>query len=231
MANKIAVVTLAALQAALTYIKSKVYTKTETDTKIATEIGKIKPYELPVADAKTLGGVKAGGVGISIDENGVISATGEASPDSVEWGVIKNVPDAAATVKGVITEGRVSELAQAKVDALKLKTINGQDIKGDGDITIDMTPFKVVATLPAAGSADIDANKIYLVPDASGKDNNVYEEYSYVNGKWELFGKFKAEVDLTPLTTRLDALEAFDANLEFMTESEGTALATEIFGA
>ena len=117
MANKIAVVTLAALQAALTYIKSKVYTKTETDTKIATEIGKIKPYELPVADANNLGGVKAGGTGISIDENGVISATGDASPNSVEWGVIKNVPDAAATVKGVITEGRVSELAQAKVDA------------------------------------------------------------------------------------------------------------------
>lgn len=228
MANKIKTVSLAAFTAVLNWLRSKIYTKTETDAKITEEIGKIKPYELPVADANNLGGVKAGGTGILIDENGVISATGDASPNSVEWSVIQNVPDAAATVKGVITEGRVSELAQAKVDALKLKTINGQAIKGDGDITIDLSLYKVVTTLP---TADIDENKIYLVADASGKDKNVYEEYIYVAGKWELLGKYKAEVDLSPLTTRLDALEAFDANLEFMTEEAGTALATEIFGA
>lgn len=228
MANKIAVVTLAALQAALTYIKSKVYTKVETDAKIATEIGKIKPYELPVADANNLGGVKAGGTGISISADGTISATGDASPNSVEWSVIKNVPDAAATVKGVITEGRVSELAQAKVDALKLKTINGQAIEGEGDITIDLSLYKVVTTLP---TADIDENKIYLVADASGKDKNVYEEYIYVAGKWELLGKYKAAVNLTPLTERLVDLEAFKESLEFMDAAAGTALATEIFGA
>ncbi len=228
MANKIQTVTVAAFTAVLTWLRSKIYTKTETDAKITEEIGKIKPYELPVADAKTLGGVKAGGTGISISADGVISATGDASPNSVEWGVIKNVPDAAATVKGVITEGRVSELAQAKVDALKLKTINGQDIKGEGDITIDLSLYKVVTTLP---TADIDENKIYLVADASGKGQNVYKEHLYVNGKWEVVGEYKAEVDLTPLTERLDNLEAFKDSLDFMDETAGTALATEIFGA
>lgn len=138
------------------------------------------------------------------------------------------MPDAAATVKGVITEGRVSELAQAKVDALKLKTINGQAIEGEGDITIDLSLYKVVTTLP---TADIDENKIYLVADASGKDKNVYEEYIYVAGKWELLGKYKAAVDLTPLTERLVDLEAFKESLEFMDAAAGTALATEIFGA
>lgn len=227
MANKISVVTLAALNAALGYLRSKIYTKGETDTKIAEEIGKIPAYELPVASAQKLGGVKAGGTGIAISADGVISATGDASPNSVEWGVIKNVPTAAAATAGVITENRVGTLAQAKVDALALKTVNGQSLKGSGDITIDLSLYKVVSALPSSG---IDENKIYLVADASGEGQNVYEEYVYVDGKWELLGKYKAEIDLKPLTDRLDALEAFDSSLELMDEAAGTALATEIFG-
>lgn len=67
--------------------------------------------------------------------------------------------------------------------------------------------------------------------DASGKGQNVYKEHLYVNGKWEVVGEYKAEVDLTPLTERLDNLEAFKDSLDFMDETAGTALATEIFGA
>lgn len=238
--EKIKLVTLAALNAALSYLKGKVYSKTETDARISDEIAKIPAYELPAASADRLGGVKAGGTGIAISADGVISATGDASPNSVEWGVIKNVPDAAAAVKGVITENRVGEIAQGKVDALQLKTVNGQSIKGTGDIAIDLTLYKVVASLPSAG---IDANKIYLVLDSTAPEGNRYKEYVYVDGKWELMGEYKAAVDLTPylktadfdtakaaIDGRLDALEEADASVEYMDAAAGTALATEIFG-
>jgi len=203
---KITVVTLAALNAALTYLRGKLYTKTETDTKITEEIGKIKPYEL----ASKLGGVKAGGAGITIAADGTVSAN-----------------TAAAATAGIITEARVGELAQAEVNALQLKTVNGQSIKGSGDITIDLSLYKVVSALP---TADIDGDKIYLVADTTAPEGNKYKEYVYVDGKWELLGEYKAAVDLKPITDRLDTLEAFDANLEFMDETSGATLATSIFG-
>nr|DAH59659.1 MAG TPA: hypothetical protein [Caudoviricetes sp.] len=45
-----------------------------------------KPYELPVASATALGGVKVGS-GLSIT-NGVLSATGGGTADSVDWSKI-----------------------------------------------------------------------------------------------------------------------------------------------
>lgn len=241
MANeKIKLVTLTALNAALAYMKGKIYTKTETDSLVDQKIADIPAYVLPAATSAALGGVKAGGTGIAISADGVISTTGDVSPNSVDWSKIKNVPDAAASTKGVITENRVGALAQAKVDALELKTINGESIKGSGDLTIDLSLYKVVSSLP---TKDQDANKIYLVLDSAAPEGNKYKEYVWVNSKWELMGEYKAEVDLTPyllkndyatdkaaVDSRLDALEAVNDNLEYMDAAAGTAVATAIFG-
>lgn len=50
---------------------------------------------------------------------------------------------------------------------------------------------EVVDTLPATGQDDV----IYLVKDSKGKDNNVYLEYLWINGAFELIGS--TEVDLS----------------------------------
>lgn len=50
---------------------------------------------------------------------------------------------------------------------------------------------EVVNTLPATGQDDV----IYLVKDSKGKDNNVYLEYLWINGAFELIGS--TEVDLS----------------------------------
>lgn len=52
----------------------------------------------------------------------------------------------------------------------------------------------IVQSLP---TSDIKTNKIYLVPNSSGKGDNIYDEYIYVNNKWEKLGEYKAEVDLS----------------------------------
>lgn len=59
---------------------------------------------------------------------------------------------------------------------------------------IDTTLFFIVRELP---TSDIKTNKIYLVPNQDGQDNNVYIEYLYVENVWEKLGEFKPEVGLS----------------------------------
>lgn len=60
--------------------------------------------------------------------------------------------------------------------------------------SIVTTTFEVVDELPQQG----ESNVIYLVPNEQSDDNE-YEEYIWVNNKWELIGTTK--VDLTPYYT------------------------------
>ena len=55
---------------------------------------------------------------------------------------------------------------------------------------VDTEIFIVVATLPATGLA----NKIYLIPHTAGGNQNDYEEYIWVNNKWENIGKFSIDL-------------------------------------
>lgn len=64
-----------------------------------------EPYELPVASATTLGGVKVGS-GLSITD-GVLSATGGGVADSVEWDKVQNKPNFA----NVATSGDYNDLS------------------------------------------------------------------------------------------------------------------------
>lgn len=84
-----------------------------------------------------------------------------------------------------------------------LKTINGHPLYGEGNVEIDLSLYKVVATLPTTG---IDANKIYLVLSGTSGTQNKYTEYiytadpsgTYSASAWEKVGEYKAAVDLTP---------------------------------
>ena len=61
-------------------------------------------YELPIASVDTLGGIKVG-AGLSISEQGTLSATGGGTADAVEW---NNVLDKPTTVAGYgITDAKI----------------------------------------------------------------------------------------------------------------------------
>lgn len=55
---------------------------------------------------------------------------------------------------------------------------------------IKTVSMKVVAERPSTGESNI----IYLVPSESSKTENVYNEYIYVDGKWELIGSTQADL-------------------------------------
>ena len=68
---------------------------------------------------------------------------------------------------------------------------------GIGQITT--FSFQVVEELPSSGTS----NHIYLVPvSGSTESDNYYEEYCYINSKWELIGTTK--VDLTAYAKKTD---------------------------
>lgn len=102
------------------------------------------------------------------------------------------------------------DTVSAKVDDISTKiikkgslgTINGKSIENGNNITIDLTLFKVVEQLP---TKDIDENKIYLLPNPAGKDDNTYIEYMYIKGKWEVVGEYKSEMSLDNYYTKEEA--------------------------
>lgn len=102
------------------------------------------------------------------------------------------------------------DTVSAKVDDISTKiikkgslgTINGKSIENGNNITIDLTLYKVVDQLP---TKDIDVNKIYLLPNPAGNDDNTYIEYMYIKGKWEVVGEYKSEMSLDNYYTKEEA--------------------------
>lgn len=65
--------------------------------------------------------------------------------------------------------------------------------------TISSLKLEVVTNLP---TTNISSNTIYLKPLDSAKENNIYEEYIYINNKWETIGT--TAVDLTNYALKED---------------------------
>ena len=101
---------------------------------------------------------------------------------------------------------KVEDISTKIIKKGTLGTINGKSIENGNNITIDLTLFKVVDTLPVS---DIDVNKIYLLPNPAGADNNTYIEYMYINGRWEVAGEYKSELRLDDYYTKEQTDEKF----------------------
>ena len=97
-----------------------------------------EPYELPVASATALGGVKVGS-GLSITD-GVLSATGGGTADSVDWSKVQNKPNFA----DVATSGDYNDLSNKptipSVEGLASETYVDEKVAA---IVIPEVPTKV----------------------------------------------------------------------------------------
>lgn len=107
---------------------------------------------------------------------------------------------------GVATLGSDGKVPSSQ---LALKTVNGQSIYGSGNVTIDLSLYKIVSELP---TQDIDATKIYLVLGTAGSQNT-YIEYIYTGTAWEKLGEYKADIDLTPYVKFIDIASASKAGV------------------
>ena len=81
--------------------------------------------------------------------------------------------------------------------------------------------FQVVEELPSSGTS----NHIYLVPiSGSTESDNYYEEYCYINSKWELIGTTK--VDLTAYAKKTDIPTALKNPNAMTLQINGTSQGT-----
>lgn len=134
----------------------------------------------------------------------------------IKEGARGKLPDTSANALSVgytlanLVYPRLTNLENNKQDALvsgtNIKTINNQSILGEGNLTIDLTLYRVVQSLPASG---IDPNKIYLMLNPDGSTNNAYDEYMYVDDGWEKIGQMGNNIDLTGYLTIADASQNF----------------------
>ena len=130
--------------------------------------------------------INLNGVSYDIEDASAQSQLGTLTGD-----LSQEVSNRQSAVQGVqdnldneVTRAKAAEKKNAD-DIENLKTKIG---------SFDLTLYRIVDSLP---TEDIKENKIYLVRNASGTDNNIYTEYAYVNNAWEKIGEYKANVDLS----------------------------------
>lgn len=69
--------------------------------------------------------------------------------------------------------------------------------------SISSLDIEVVQTLP---SSDISTSTIYLLPKSSSEQQNIYDEYIYVNSSWELIGSTAIDLSNYYTSTQVDNL-------------------------
>lgn len=110
---------------------------------------------------------------------------------------------------------------------MRLKAGNGIEISDDTvSCTLDTTVFKVVDALPEEPASE-DYQKIFLVRNESGVEGNLYNEYVWRDGKWELMGEFKSDVDLTPYLKK----DAAEQMYQMKDDEELTTASKNVVGA
>lgn len=95
-------------------------------------------------------------------------------------------------LNNVTNDAQVKRSEMGVANGIPTLDANGKipvDQLGNLDTVVSM----VVTELP---TTDIKANKIYLVKDST-TEGDLYQEYLYVDNKWEKVGTHKQEVDLT----------------------------------
>lgn len=101
-------------------------------------------------------------------------------------------------IKG--TDGvSIASVTQVGVDGGTLVTITLSDGQSTSFVVKNgiNTQFTIVQELP---TTDISTSTIYLVPSAKPSTENVYDEYIYVDNKWEHIGS--TSIDLTDYVTK-----------------------------
>lgn len=162
-------------------------------------------------------------------------------------------------LNGVATGAQANKIETVKVNGKALTPDSSKAVNVDltayaksTDVTkeiasavsgVTQIDYSVVESLPSTGKKGI----IYLVAN-SDSGNNIYDEYIYINSKFEKLGS--REMDLssyakkTDIPTKVSSLtndsgyqtaaqvtSAINAKLVVMTDTELNAMWTEVFGA
>lgn len=131
--------------------------------------------------------------------------------------------------KAAVGLGNVTNDAQVKRS--EMGKANGVATLGaDGKVPVEQLPqldtslYLPVAELP---TEDIKTDKIYLVPATDTAEDNIYDEYLYVEGKWEKFGSVQAKADLSGYYTKTEADGKFATKTVASSSADGLMSKTD----
>lgn len=131
-------------------------------------------------------------------------------------------------LNNVTNDAQVKRSEMGAANGVPTLDANGKipvDQLGNLDTVVSM----VVTELP---TTDIKANKIYLVKDST-TEGDLYQEYLYVDNKWEKVGTHKQEVDLTGYAKKSEAVKSIDitadqeSNILELTAVDGTLISNK----
>lgn len=83
---------------------------------------------------------------------------------------------------------RKKDVQDKLISGYNIKTVNGQPLLGEGNITVDLSLYKIVEVLPEEG----ESNKIYLLYDDALEG---YYQYIFEEG-WKNIGAISSSVDV-----------------------------------
>lgn len=129
------------------------------------------------------------------EEAGLLSSNNLTKLNGIEDGAEKNI------IKAVKRNGTMVNVTGGEVDIMvpsKLsELVNDKDLLSKAEVSKLISEARhmkkeILATKPTTGQDNV----IYLIgPKGSG--NNIYEEWLYINSKWEKIGDTDTRVDLT----------------------------------
>ena len=157
------------------------------------KLDSLENYVLPQASADVAGGVKIG-AGLSITEDGILSATGGGSADSVEWENVVGKPTDLLQVGDVYTKEEID----AKVNDVYSK---------------EEVDAKVNAVYKFKGSAE----NLAALPTEGNTTGDVYNlqdtgmNVAWDGSKWDYLG---IDVDLSGYVQASDLVEATDEQID-----------------
>lgn len=164
--------------------------------------------------------------GVTKEQVGLGKVTNEAQIPLSQRGV----------ASGVATLGTDGKLTAAQLPAMK--TVNGVSVVGSGNISIDLSLYKVVDSLPTTG---IDATKIYIVPAKTTEDKNIKAEYIYTGNpastydatKWEKLGEAQTNIvvdaELSATSTNPIQNKAVKSAVDTLTSSVNSKVSASIY--
>lgn len=115
-----------------------------------------------------------------IDEE---KAARESADTSLQAQISSEVTTRAAEDKKL--DDKIAAETSARTSADNSLQSQVTDLKTKFESFVPGLTYKVVTSLPTSG---ILSDVIYLVPTATQEEHQIYDEYLYINGKWELLG-------------------------------------------
>lgn len=164
----------------------------------------LENYELPTASAEVAGGVKVG-AGLTIDENGILSATGGGVADSVSWENVVGAPD-------ILTVDDVADAATAAIENLGL--VSASELEGLATTeALEAVEAKLSGVYHFKGSVA----SVEELPAEEVENGDVYNvtstgmNYAKTEDGWDALGSI---MDLTDYAKKDDLSVMSDAEID-----------------